>query len=159
MMWWRRDCGWQVCAGRRNSFRPLLMPAAASTRSRTASTGWRLRTPASIRSEHSGDRAAESPKTSLLLDLSEDRLDDRFAHLVHRPSCFGAQFMPHGFPRRGTRRRLAVVAISCLHVVSARGDMQIDARYAFIARIGLAPVARIGTGRVRLAAQVLFHLI
>src|SRR5208282_421220 len=44
---------------------------------------------------------AEAPEASSLLDLSEDRLDDRLAHLVNGSSSIGAQFVPHRLLRRG----------------------------------------------------------
>ena len=52
-----------------------------------------------------------------------------------------------------------VVSMVCAVLVASRGDVQIDAGHAFIRRIGLAPVTRIGAGCLRLAAQVLLHLV
>ena len=102
---------------------------------------------------------AEAPEAALLLDLSEDRFDDRLAHFVNGSSSLGAQFVPHCFLDRGlVRRRPAHRGDDFFVLHASRGDMQIDARYAFGGYIGFTPIARIRAGRVRFAAQVLFHL-
>ena len=48
---------------------------------------------------------AEAPEASPLLDLSEDRFHDRFAHFVNGSSGHGTQFVPHGFLCRSLHRR------------------------------------------------------
>src|ERR1017187_7135857 len=68
---------------------------------------------------------AEAPEASSLLDLPEDRLDDRLAHLVNGPSGLGAQFVPHRLLRRCLDRRgLAGCLDGLLVFVAPCSDMQ-----------------------------------
>ena len=102
---------------------------------------------------------AEAPEASLLLDLSEDRLDDCLAHFVNGSPGLGTQFVPHRLLRRCQDRRRLADCFHCLFAfVAPRCDMQIDARHAFIRRVGLAPLTGVVAGRFWSAAQILFHL-
>src|SRR5207247_6130745 len=40
----------------------------------------------------------DAPEAATLLHLSEDRLDDRLAHLVQRPAFDARELVPHLFP-------------------------------------------------------------
>src|ERR1035441_6657567 len=50
---------------------------------------------------------AEAAEAASLLDLSEDRFNDRLAHLVDRASGLGPQLMSHLFPWSRTSGRFA----------------------------------------------------
>src|SRR5438552_4911850 len=68
----------------------------------------------------------DAPEAATLLHLSEDRLDDRLAHLVQRPAFDARELVPHplgGRCRRirGPRRRFGAVFLA------TRGDEQIRA--------------------------------
>jgi len=51
------------------------------------------------------------------------------------------------------------VSIASWCFFASRSDMQIDAGHAFVRRVGLAPVTRIGAGCLRRTAHVLLHLV
>jgi len=130
-----------------------------SMRSGTARASCWLRTPVSTRPALQSPQA-EAAEATQLLDLAEDGFDDGFAHLVNRSSRIGAQFVLHGVLGRGLVRRWSALRRHGLIVLHATGgDMQVDTRYPFIRRVGLTPVARIGTDRIRLAPQVSFELL
>src|ERR1019366_444313 len=98
---------------------------------------------------------AEASKSSSLLDLSEDWLDDRLPHLVSGSTSLGAQFAGHRLLGRGIFRWRASDWLDYFSVLEApRGDMQIDTRYTFIGHIRLAEVARVGADLLRFLFQI-----
>jgi len=67
---------------------------------------------------------AEAAEAASFLDLSEDRLDDRLAHLVDRASGLGPQLMSHLFPWSRTRRRIAGCRLCRIAMlIAARRDV------------------------------------
>src|SRR5450432_3733283 len=87
---------------------------------------------------------AEAAKTTLFLDLTEDRLDDRLAHFVHVASGYGLQLVAHRhFRRRVGRRWIADRLHRAAMLVAARGYVQVNVLYRRIGDIRLAEVARV----------------
>src|ERR1035437_471504 len=67
---------------------------------------------------------AEAAEAASLLDLSEDRFNDRLAHLVDRASGLGPQLMSHLFPWSRTSGRFARCRLCRIAMfIAARRDV------------------------------------